>query len=170
MSDPTGWFAARPNAPLSTAGALSAVFAGPALLLFVSRPHLFFHLELGKLLLLCAGIGFPMLLLCAGACILLLHCLAQWDKPLPSRMVPGDIAALADDPPLEWASLWTGATIANLIFYSLSAYAVFYGFQLARTLLAFALGLIGLSTLIYFAVLIVSYRHRSHLGRGSGQR
>jgi hypothetical protein len=159
MSDPTGWLAAKPNAPLSTGAALAAICAAPAVLLFVSRPHIFHGQELGKLILLCAGIGFPIVALCAMLCILVFHCLAEWNKPI-TTMSAGDLVRLANDPPLEWAALWTGSSLAHLIFYGLSAYAVFYTFRLARTLLAVAAALVVLSLLVYLAVVISSYLHR----------
>lgn len=164
MSDPLGWSAAKPNAPLSTVSALSAIAIAPAFLLFVDAPALFTSLEFAKLLLVSVAIGLPLLSLCAGLCIGVLHGVAERKRPLPTpATLPGFILEVAKEPRYEWEGLWLGSGLANLLFYGLAARAAFVRFNLPRTLLLFALILAGLVLAAIVLVIVLSFLYRREI-------
>jgi hypothetical protein len=166
LSDPTGWLAAKPNAPLSTAGALSALAVAPAFLLLVNNSILFTSLGFAKLVLVSVALGLPVLSLCGGLCIVMLHAVAEWDRPLPTTAsLRPFILEIAREPRLEWEGLWLGAGLANLIFYGLAARASFAHFYLGRTLLLVALVLAGGMFVCILTLTLLLFLHRRKLLR-----
>lgn len=164
MSDPTGWLAAKPNAPLSTAGALSAIAVAPAFLLFINEPVLFAQLDFAKLLLVSIALGLPILSLSAGLCIAVLHGIKERTQPLPTpASLPAFVLDTAREPRYEWEGIWLGAGLANLIFYGLAAWAHFCRFSTGRTLLLVVLILICACALAILVTIAISFRHRQDI-------
>ena len=161
MTDITGWIALKPNAPLSTATAVAAVFLAPVLLLYVDEPLLVQALDGATLILLAAAIGFPILTLSAFVFLVILQGLAEWDQPTEGPLRQSILRLASNEPPLEWASVWGGASLANVILYGLAARAVFYPLDLKSSVLLIGLILAAVG-LIAMLVVIFAVAYKRH--------
>jgi hypothetical protein len=122
MTDIPSCIALKPNAPLSTASAVAAVFLAPLLLLLFDEPALVRSLDGATLVLLAGAVGFPILVLSAFVFLVIFLGLAEWDRPTAEPLRPAAILKMAStEPPLEWASVWGGASLASVILYGLAA-------------------------------------------------
>lgn len=139
------WSHIKPSAPITVGSVLVAMFAAPAMWLFVAARELFVTLEFAKLMLLAAGLGAPVLSLAFGVYYVPTFLIRHSDLMKLAPNITGAQVVREDDA-LLWGALWTGSTLAASVFFVLSSIAYYTPTRLGSSLLLVC-GLLGLRLL-----------------------
>lgn len=144
--------------PVSLAACAGSLFVPGTLIVFLTRPELFFRLDIARFLLLVLTISVPLIALCYS---LFYTALAMvYHTSLEAQKAAGmDVSAAADAEDLfQWPSLMAGAWLAMVIQFVTAVVAYERPIQLGATLIAVAKWLLGIWVLEMVIVSVIVAR------------